>query len=160
MNYRRSAVAALAAGGLLVLGACGDPDNPQPAAQAQPERGALEAHQRMLDAHERYQQAFADAAAVKRANDAHKEFQEALVEIAGPKVVVYSPASADQLERRAVDAAQAHVQYRPLSADQLERRAIESAEARAQYRPFSADQIERRAVAAASASAAWWTHKR
>jgi DNA-binding GntR family transcriptional regulator len=138
MNYRRAAVAALAAGGLLVLGACGDPDNPQPAAQAQPDRGALEAHQRMVDAHERFQQAYADAAAVKRANEAHKKFQEALVEIAGPKVVVYSPASPDQVERRTV----------------------ESAEARAQYRPFSADQIERRAVAAASDSAPWWTQKR
>jgi hypothetical protein len=135
MNYRRAAVAALATGGLLVLGACGDPDNPQPAAQAQPDRGALEAHQRIVDAHERFQQAFADAAAVKRANEAHKQFQEALVEIAGPKVVVYSPASADQIERRE----------------------LESAEARAQYRPFSADQIERRAVAASTASASWWT---
>ncbi len=139
MNHRRVAVAALAAAGLLALGACGDPDTPRQEAQARPERGALEANQRTLDAHRRFQQAFEDAAANQRALEAHKKFQEALVEVHAKDVIVYAPASPDQIERRAVAAA----------------------EARVHYRPFSPDQIERRAVEAAAASASpWWTHKR
>lgn len=107
MNHRRAAVTALAAAGLLALAACGDPDSPQQALQAaqqQPERGAAEANQRMLDAHRNYQQAFEDAAAVAP--------------------VHYVPASPDQIERRAVAAAGAPVHYPPASADHVERRAV------------------------------------
>ena len=139
MNHRRVAIAALATAGLLALGACGDPDSPQPAAQAQPERGVAEANQRALDAHRKFQQAFEDAAANQRALEAHRQFQQALVEVAARDHVAYAPASPDQIERQAAGAA----------------------EARAQYRPFSADQIERRALEAAPDSAApWWTQKR
>jgi hypothetical protein len=139
MNHRRVAIAALAAAGLLALGACGDPDSPQPAAQAQPGPRVAAANQRALNAHRNFQRAVEEAAANQRMVDAHRKFQEALVEIAAKDHVAYAPASADQIERRAVAAA----------------------EARVQYRPFSADQIERRADAAASHSAApWWTQKR
>ena len=142
MNHRRAAVAALAAAGLLALGACGDPGNPRREAQAQPDRAAAEANQRMLDAHREFQQAFEDGAANQRALEAHREFQEALVEVHANDVVVYAPASPDQIERRAVEAAGA-------------------VDARVHYRPFSADQIERRAVASASGSPSpWWTQKR
>jgi hypothetical protein len=139
MNHRRAAVAALAVAGLLALGACGATDSPRQEAQAQPERGAAEANQRMLDAHRRFQQAIEDAAANQRALDAHRTFQQALVEVAAEDHVAYVPASPDQIERRAVQAAEARVQYRPVSADQIERRAVQ---------------------AAADSSAPWWTHKR
>jgi hypothetical protein len=148
MNYRRAAVAALAAGGLLVLGACGDPDNPQPAAQAQPERGALEARQRMIDAHEQFQQAFADAAAVKRANEAHKQFQEALVEVAGQKArAQYRPFVAGQ---RMLDAKD-HPRYNPSDARASAGVLVTDAKDHPQYNPSDV---------AASPSAASWAHTR
>jgi hypothetical protein len=103
MNHRRTFAAALAVSGLLGIVACGDPDSPRQEAQAQPERGALEATQRAAEAHREFQQAYA------------KDH------------VVYAPASPDQIERRAVAAAETRVHYRPVSADQIERRAVEAA---------------------------------
>jgi len=134
MNHRRVAVAALATAGLLALGACGDPASTGQQAQPLPERGAVEANQRMLDAHLDFQQAFKDAAANQQALEAHLKFQQALVEVHAKDMVAYAPASPDQIERRAVKAAGA-------------------VEARVHYHPFSADQIERRAVASASPTA-------
>ena len=127
MNHRRIFAAALAVGGLLGIVACGDPDSPRQEAQAQPERGALEATQRAAEAHREFQQAYADAAANQRALEAHRKFQEALVEVHAKDHVVYAPASPDQIERRAVAAAETRVHYRPVSADQIERRAVEAA---------------------------------
>ncbi len=105
MNHRRVAVAALAAAGLLAVGACGDPDSQEPA-QAQQ---APAAHQRMVEAHRNFQQAFEDAAA--------------------KKVVVYAPASPDAIEHNAVEAAKPLVHYRPFSPDAIEHNAVEAADA-------------------------------
>jgi hypothetical protein len=137
MNHRRVAVAALAAASLLALGACGDPDSPQPAAQAQPERGVAEATQRAADAHHKFQQAFEDAAANQRALEAHRKFQQALVEIA-----------ANQPMLDAKD----HPRYNPTDAAASAGAVPTDAKDHPRYNPT---------VAAASPSAApWWTQKR
>jgi hypothetical protein len=140
MNHRRAAVAALAAAGLLALGACGDPDSPQQAAQAQPERGAAEANQRALDAHRKFQRA---------------------VELgrSSPNLLIQDSID-EALRRKQAEeaAAKTKVAYLPASPDQIERRAVAAAEAKVHYAPVSPDQIERRALA--SISSPWWTHKR
>ena len=137
MNYRRSVAGALAVAGLLALAACGDPDNPQPAAQ--PDRAAVEANLRVADAHREFQQAVA-------------------LGPSSPNLLIQDSIDAALRQKQAEEAAaNTKVAYVPASPDQIERRAVEAAK-KVHYLPVSPDQIERRALEPVSAP--WWTHKR